>query len=54
MTPKPITILENKLASEAARIMSEKHLDQLPVVNGSNKAVGLIDIQDLLELGFTP
>ncbi len=54
MTPKPITILENKLASEAARIMSEKHLDQLPVVDEANKAVGLIDIQDLLELGFTP
>jgi arabinose-5-phosphate isomerase len=49
MTKKPTTISPNGFASEAARLMREKKIDELPVVDENNRPVGLIDIQDLLE-----
>ena len=48
----PITIRPGQLAQEAARIMQERKLDQLFVVDGHNKPVGLLDIQDLLACGM--
>jgi arabinose-5-phosphate isomerase len=48
----PITITPEKLATEAARIIQERKIDQLMVVDSDNVPVGLIDIQDLLAHGM--
>lgn len=48
----PITITPEKLAQEAARIMQERKIDQIIVVDNANIPVGLIDIQDLLAHGM--
>ena len=48
----PITITREKLAQEAARIMQERKIDQIVVVDDRNVPVGLIDIQDLLAHGM--
>jgi arabinose-5-phosphate isomerase len=48
----PITITPEKLATEAARIIQERKIDQLMVVDSDNVPVGLIDIQDLLAQGM--
>jgi arabinose-5-phosphate isomerase len=48
----PITITPDRLAQEAARIIQERKIDQLMVVDERNTPVGLIDIQDLLAHGM--
>jgi arabinose-5-phosphate isomerase len=40
------------LAVEAARILQEKKIDELPVVDKNKRPVGLLDIQDLLKAGL--
>ncbi|MBI4398896.1 MAG: KpsF/GutQ family sugar-phosphate isomerase [Candidatus Omnitrophica bacterium] len=51
-TKKPLSIEENKLAAEALQILRDKKIDELPVVNNAGKVVGLLDVQDLLKVGF--
>ena len=51
-TLRPVTIQEGQLASEALNIIKTRKIDELPVVDGRGKAVGLLDIQDLLKAGF--
>jgi arabinose-5-phosphate isomerase len=51
-TLKPLTIREDKLAAEALPIFRERRIDELPVVDKQGRAVGLLDIQDLLRAGF--
>jgi arabinose-5-phosphate isomerase len=48
----PITITAERLAHEAARVIQERKIDQLIVVDAENKPIGLIDIQDLLSHGM--
>lgn len=48
----PIAIRPDKLAQEAARIIQERKIDQLLVVDEGDIPVGLIDIQDLLAYGM--
>lgn len=48
----PIAIRPDKLAQEAARIIQERKIDQLLVIDERNIPVGLIDIQDLLAHGM--
>ncbi len=52
MTRRPITISPEKLATEALRILEEKRIDELPVVNQHRRPVGLLDVQDLLRVGL--
>ena len=52
MTKKPTMILANKLAVEAFSLLKERKIDELPVVDEKGKAVGLLDIQDLLKAGL--
>ena len=52
MTKNPITINSKKLASEALKILREKKIDELPVVDDKNRPVGLLDVQDLLKAGL--
>lgn len=52
MTESPFTVQEDQLAAEAGRLMREKKIDEVPVVNDNGEPVGLLDIQDLLEAGL--
>lgn len=50
MTRSPVTVTPGTLVSEALRLLSERKIDQLPVVEADGRVVGLLDIQDLLDL----
>jgi arabinose-5-phosphate isomerase len=52
MTRKPLCIETGRLASEALHIINQHHIDELPVVDGEGRAVGLIDVQDLVSVGL--
>jgi arabinose-5-phosphate isomerase len=52
MTKKPITISKDCLASEALRILKEKRIDEIPVVDSKRKPIGMLDVQDLLKIGL--
>lgn len=52
MTKKPTSVSKDMLAVEAMKILEEKKIDELPVVDGRKKLVGLLDIQDLLKAGL--
>ena len=51
MTANPSTIAPDRYASEALKILHEKKIDELPVVNEKNEPVGMLDVQDLLDVG---
>ena len=51
MTRNPTTVRPGMLAAEAMRIMQDKKIDELPVVDDLHKPVGLLDVQDLLRAG---
>ncbi len=52
MTRNPLTLTEDRLAAEAFALLRERKIDELPVVNTEGAAVGLLDVQDLLDAGF--
>jgi len=52
MTKNPFTISEDKLAVEALKILEDKKIDEIPVINGKKKLIGLLDVQDLLKAGI--
>jgi arabinose-5-phosphate isomerase len=52
MTKRPTTIRPDALAAEAFDIMRSKRIDELPVVDGKARPVGLLDVQDLLKAGL--
>lgn len=52
MTKNPIIITKDRLAVEALRLLQEKKIDELPVVDNRNRPVGLLDVQDLLRAGL--
>ena len=51
MTRRPKTISPDRLASEALKVLHEKKIDELPVVNEKGEPVGMLDVQDLLDVG---
>ena len=51
MTVNPKTILKNKLAAEALKIMQDHEIEDLPVINENKEPLGLINFQDLLKAG---
>lgn len=51
-TRKPHVIRQDRLAAEALHLIRSKKIDELPVVDAQGRAVGLLDIQDLLKAGF--
>lgn len=51
-TKNPICVTEEQLAADALRILRQKSIDEVPVVNKTGKVVGLLDVQDLLRAGF--
>ena len=52
MTRHPKTIGAESLAAEALRVLREHKIDELVVVDGKRRPVGLLDVQDLLKAGF--
>lgn len=52
MTKNPTTISKEKLAVEALRILQEKKIDELPVIDDHKRVIGLLDVQDLLKAGL--
>jgi len=52
MTKNPFTVEENTPAWKAAKIISTKNFDNIPVVDNCGKLVGIIDERDLLKEGL--
>ena len=52
MTKNPTVVYQDMLALEALRILREKRIDELPVVDKNKHPVGLLDVQDLLKAGL--
>ncbi|HEU4420548.1 MAG TPA: KpsF/GutQ family sugar-phosphate isomerase [Planctomycetota bacterium] len=50
MTRNPRTIRADTFALEALALMHKFEVDQLPVVDAENRLLGLLDVQDLLNL----
>jgi arabinose-5-phosphate isomerase len=50
MTRTPRTIGPDALAMEALAFLNQHQVDQVPVVDAAGLAVGLLDVQDLLDL----
>ena len=52
MTKNPTTIMAGTLAFEALNVMDEREFDNLPVVDEDGRALGILDIQDLMKAGL--
>ena len=52
MTRHPKTISADRLAAEALRLLREYKIDELVVMDGQHRPIGLLDVQDLLKAGF--
>ncbi|MBU1912593.1 MAG: KpsF/GutQ family sugar-phosphate isomerase [Candidatus Omnitrophica bacterium] len=52
MTKNPRTLKKGCLAVEALRILQEYKIDEIPIVDEKGKAIGLVDVQDLLKAGL--
>jgi arabinose-5-phosphate isomerase len=52
MTKNPSVVKKDTLAVEALRILQEKKIDEVPVVDEKKRPVGLLDVQDLLRAGL--
>lgn len=52
MTKTPKTIQADRLAAEALRLLREYRIDELVVLDGRKRPIGLLDVQDLLKAGF--
>lgn len=52
MTKEPAAVTQDMLAAEAMRIIREKKIDELPVVDKGMRPVGLLDVQDLIRTGL--
>ena len=50
MTPKPRSIAPDTFALEALALLHQHAIDQLPVVDDHGRLIGLLDVQDLLNL----
>ncbi|MHC4481847.1 MAG: CBS domain-containing protein, partial [Planctomycetota bacterium] len=50
MTREPKTIAADDLAAEAYRILRDYRIDQVPVVDEEGRPVGLLDVQDWLDI----
>ena len=50
MTARPKTISPDSLLTDAIHLLSRHHISELPVVDESDRPVGLVDITDLIGL----
>jgi len=52
MTASPISITGERLAAEAFKILSNKNIDEIPVVDKDGRPAGVLDVQDILKAGL--
>lgn len=52
MTKNPLVVRRETLAAEALHLMEARKIDELPVVDEGRRAIGLLDVQDLLRAGI--
>ena len=52
MTHNPLVVADDSLAAEAFRILRDRKIDEIVVVDKKRKVVGLLDVQDLLDAGY--
>jgi arabinose-5-phosphate isomerase len=52
MTKNPTAVKTGTLAVEAMRVLQQKKIDEVPVIDKHKKPVGLLDVQDLLRAGL--
>ena len=52
MSKRPKRLKKGCLAVEAMRILQEYKIDEIPIVDDKDRAVGLVDVQDLLKAGL--
>jgi len=52
MTKNPMTVGPEMLVAEAMRILKDKKIDEVPVVDKRHRPVGLLDVQDILKAGL--
>jgi arabinose-5-phosphate isomerase len=52
MTRGPKTVSTRTLLAEAQKLMKTYLIDEVPVVDEEGRPVGMLDIQELLEVGF--
>lgn len=50
MTPRPVSILADKLAAEVLATLEKNRVDDIVVVDAEGKPVGMVDTQDLTRL----
>jgi arabinose-5-phosphate isomerase len=50
MGDQPKSIGPEALVEEAQRLLQEHHIDQVPVLDAEGRPVGLLDVQDLLDI----
>jgi CBS domain-containing protein len=50
MSDNPLTIKSEKKAKDAARLMNEKRIDRLPVIDDAGKVVGIITRGDIVRI----
>ena len=47
MTPDPVCVRADALATEALRLMEESRITSLPVINGDRQPAGVVHLHDL-------
>lgn len=52
MTKDPVTVTPETLVVEALRILKEKRIDEVPVVDKQQHVIGVLDVQDILDIGL--
>jgi len=51
MTRDPFTVRDESLVAEAMRVLMDHKIDEVPVLDGRGRPVGMLDVQDILEIG---
>ena len=52
MTKNPVTVTPDTLVIDAMRVLKQKKIDEVPIVNSDGYPVGMMDVQDLLDVGL--
>jgi arabinose-5-phosphate isomerase len=50
MTRSPRALRDDALVRDAVRMVRELRADEIPIVDGEGRPVGLLDVQDLVAL----
>ena len=53
MTVHPKCVKQDELVAAAIRLIQAHGLDELPVVDEHERLVGMVDVQDLIQRGFS-